>query len=107
MTSFLKADRSQPLAVWLFAVAFLVLVLLVVGGATRLTDSGLSITEWRPATGVVPPMSDAAWAQEFAKYQRIPQYAQVNPDMTLAEFKTIFWWEWAHRFLARLVGLVY
>ena len=107
MTSFLKADRSQAVAWWLFAVAALVLILLVVGGATRLTDSGLSITEWRPATGTIPPMSGAAWAVEFAKYQKIPQYAEVNAGMSLGEFQTLYWWEWTHRFLARLVGLAF
>lgn len=107
MTSFLKADRSQVVALWLFAVAALVLIMVVVGGATRLTDSGLSITEWRPVTGAIPPLSDAAWAAEFEKYRRIPQYEQVNLGMTLAQFQSIYWWEWSHRFLGRLVALAY
>jgi len=107
MTSFLRSDRSTPVALWLAIVAALVLAMVVVGGATRLTDSGLSITEWKPVTGAVPPMSDAHWNAEFARYQEIPQYQLVNRGMTLAEFKTIYWWEWAHRFLGRLVGLVY
>lgn len=107
MTSFLRQDRSAPVAIWLFVVAALVLAMVVVGGATRLTDSGLSITEWRPVTGAVPPLSDAAWASEFAKYRQIPQYELVNRGMTLAEFKAIYWWEWAHRFLGRLVGAVF
>ncbi|MDO8409140.1 MAG: COX15/CtaA family protein [Phenylobacterium sp.] len=107
MTSFLRSDRSTPVALWLSIVAALVLAMVVVGGATRLTDSGLSITEWKPVTGALPPMSDAHWNAEFAKYQEIPQYQLVNRGMTLAEFKTIYWWEWAHRFLGRLVGLVY
>lgn len=107
MTSFLRQDRSRAVALWLFAVAALVLTMVVVGGATRLTGSGLSITEWRPVTGVVPPLNDADWASEFAKYREIPQYQQINRGMSLAEFKTIYWWEWAHRFLGRLVGLVF
>jgi heme a synthase len=107
MTSFLRSDRSKPVAVWLFAVAALVLAMVVVGGATRLTDSGLSITDWRPVTGAIPPLSAADWQAEFARYRQIPQYAQVNAGMGLADFKAIYWWEWAHRFLGRLTGLVF
>ncbi|MCI3179010.1 heme A synthase [Caulobacter sp. CCUG 60055] len=107
MTSFLRSDRSRPVAVWLFAVAFLVLAMVVVGGATRLTGSGLSITEWKPISGVIPPLSQEAWAAEFRNYQRIPQFHLVNPDMTVETFKTIFWWEWAHRLLGRLVGFAF
>lgn len=107
MTSFLRSDRSTPVAIWLFAVAALVLAMIVVGGATRLTESGLSITEWRPVTGAVPPLSAQDWQSEFAKYREIPQYQLVNRGMSLEEFKVIYWWEWAHRFLGRLVGLVY
>ena len=107
MTSFLRSDRSRPVAVWLFAVAFLVLAMVVVGGATRLTGSGLSITEWKPISGVIPPLSQEAWAAEFRNYQRIPQFHLVNPDMTVETFKAIFWWEWAHRLLGRLVGFAF
>jgi heme a synthase len=107
MTSFLRSDRSTPVAIWLSIVAALVLVMVVVGGATRLTDSGLSITEWKPVTGALPPMSDAHWEAEFDKYRQIPQYQLVNRGMSLEEFKVIYWWEWAHRFLGRLVGLAY
>ena len=107
MTSFLRSDRSRPVAVWLFLVAALVLAMVVVGGATRLTDSGLSITEWKPLTGAIPPMSAKDWTGEFARYQQIPQYAQLNKGMTLGAFKTIYWWEWSHRFLGRLVGVVF
>jgi cytochrome c oxidase assembly protein subunit 15 len=88
-------------------VAGLVFLLVLVGGATRLTESGLSITEWRPATGIPPPMNAGAWQAEFEKYQAIPQYTQRNLGMSLAEFKTIFWWEWTHRFLARVVGAAF
>lgn len=107
MTSFLRSDRSRPVAIWLFVVAALVLAMVVVGGATRLTDSGLSITEWKPVTGAVPPMSQQDWAEEFARYKEIPQYQQVNRGMSLAEFKTIYWWEWSHRLLGRLVGFAF
>jgi cytochrome c oxidase assembly protein subunit 15 len=107
MTSFLRTDRSRPVAVWLFAVAFLVLCMVIVGGATRLTGSGLSITEWKPVTGMIPPLSEQGWAAEFAKYQRIPQYQLVNRGMTLAAFKGIYWWEWTHRLLGRLLGVVF
>ena len=107
MTSFLRSDRSRPVAVWLLAVAALVLAMVVVGGATRLTGSGLSITEWKPVTGAVPPMGEEGWQAEFARYQRIPQYQQVNKGMTLADFKAIYWWEWTHRLLGRLVGAAF
>ena len=107
MTSFLRSDRSTPVALWLFAVAALVVAMVVVGGATRLTGSGLSITEWRPVTGAIPPLSDAAWQAEFAKYKTIPQYRELNQGMGLAGFQAIYWWEWAHRLLGRLVGVVF
>ena len=92
---------------WLIAVAVIVFALVVVGGATRLTESGLSITEWKPVTGALPPLTQDAWQGEFEKYQTIPQYAQRNLGMSLSEFKTIYWWEWTHRLLARGVGVVY
>jgi cytochrome c oxidase assembly protein subunit 15 len=93
---------------WLYFVALTVLAVAVVGAGTRLTDSGLSITEWKPIHGIVPPLSEADWQEEFAKYQQIPEYLQVNKGMGLDAFKTIFWWEWAHRLLARIVvGLVF
>lgn len=107
MTSFLRSDRSTPVAIWLLVVAALVLAMVVVGGATRLTGSGLSITEWKPVTGALPPLSPHDWALEFARYKEIPQYQQVNRGMSLAEFQTIYWWEWSHRFLGRLVGAVF
>nr|WP_244523686.1 COX15/CtaA family protein [Bosea sp. BIWAKO-01] len=92
---------------WLWIVAALVFAMVVVGGATRLTGSGLSITEWRPVTGAIPPLSDAAWALEFEKYRASPQYQLLNAGMALSEFKFIFWWEWGHRQLGRFIGLVY
>ena len=81
--------------------------MVLVGGATRLTKSGLSITQWKPVTGVIPPLSDAEWRDEFARYRQIPQFAALNPDMTLEGFKTIFWWEWSHRLLARIIGVAF
>jgi heme a synthase len=107
MTSFLRSDRSRPVAVWLFAVALLVFTMVVVGGATRLTGSGLSITEWKPVTGVIPPMSQAAWLAEFRRYQQIPQYQLVNRGMSLSAFQSIYWWEWTHRLIGRLLGVVF
>jgi heme a synthase len=92
---------------WLIALFLLVATMIAVGGLTRLTDSGLAITEWRPVTGALPPMSDAAWAEEFAKYQAIPEYQLQNKGMSLEAFKTIYWWEWGHRQLGRVIGLVW
>lgn len=94
-------------AAWLFAAAFMIVSLVCVGGATRLTQSGLSITEWKPIAGVIPPQSDRQWVAEFDNYKRIPQFKLINPKMTLGQFKGIFWWEWAHRQLARLLGTIY
>ena len=91
---------------WLYVVLVALVALVMVGGATRMTGSGLSITEWQPIHGVVPPLSDAEWQEEFAKYRQIPQYQELNAGMSLAEFKGIFWWEWTHRLLARSVGFV-
>ncbi|MGJ8624419.1 MAG: heme A synthase [Yoonia sp.] len=92
---------------WLMILFGLVLVMIVVGGLTRLTDSGLSITEWAPVTGAMPPMSEAAWQSEFEKYRAIPEYQLQNKGMSLSEFKTIYWWEWGHRQLGRVIGLVW
>lgn len=85
----------------------LVAIMVLVGGATRLTESGLSIVEWKPVTGALPPMTDAAWAQAFDAYKTIPQYRELNAGMSLGEFKTIFWWEWSHRLLGRVIGIAY
>ncbi len=92
---------------WLCAVAALIVLMVVVGGATRLTESGLSITEWKPVTGTLPPLSQADWQAEFDKYKTIPQYEILNKGMGLEAFKQIFWWEWAHRLLGRVIGLVF
>ena len=92
---------------WLMILFALVVVMIAVGGLTRLTDSGLSITEWRPITGALPPMSEPDWVYEFEKYKQIPEYQLQNRGMTLEEFKTIYWWEWGHRQLGRFIGLVW
>src|SRR5262245_26510889 len=92
---------------WLSAVALLIFAMVVVGGATRLTDSGLSITEWQPLLGAIPPLNDAAWQAAFEKYKAIPEYSIVNTGMSLAEFKGIYWWEWTHRLLGRLIGVAF
>jgi heme a synthase len=97
----------RGIRLWLVALFLLVCVMIAVGGLTRLTDSGLSITEWKPVTGALPPMSDAAWADEFAKYQAIPEYQLQNKGMTLEAFKSIYWWEWGHRQLGRMIGAVW
>jgi len=100
-------SRLFIIRIWLLIVAALVIGTLIVGGATRLTGSGLSIVEWKPVTGMLPPLTDAQWAAEFDKYKQIPQYQQVNRGMSLSEFKTIFWWEWGHRVLGRMIGAVF
>lgn len=100
-------DRSHTVAIWLWLVAVLVIGMVVVGGATRLTGSGLSITEWKPLRGALPPLTAMDWAAEFRNYRRIPQYRMVNAGMSLAEFKPLFWWEWTHRLLGRVVGVVF
>ena len=92
---------------WLVGIFLLVAVMIVVGGLTRLTDSGLSITEWKPVTGALPPMSEADWAVEFDKYKASPEFQLQNSAMGMDEFKTIFWWEWGHRQLGRVIGLVW
>lgn len=105
------APAKTPLALakWLLAVALLVIAIVVVGGITRLTESGLSITEWKPITGALPPLSDAQWQAEFEGYKRIPEYTQINgpAGMTLADYKFIYFWEWLHRLLARVIGLAF
>ncbi len=97
----------RGIRLWLVALFLLVATMIAVGGLTRLTDSGLSITEWKPVTGALPPMDDATWASEFAKYQAIPEYQLQNKGMTLEAFKSIYWWEWGHRQLGRLIGVVW
>ncbi len=99
--------RRRAVRLWLLAVAALIFITVLVGGATRLTESGLSIVEWRPVTGTLPPLSEAAWQVEFEKYAVTSQYQQINRGMTLEQFKTIYWWEWTHRLLGRLIGAAF
>lgn len=103
----LRRDRLRPVRIWLYSICALVLLMVAVGGITRLTDSGLSIVEWKPISGVLPPLSDAEWQADFEAYQQIPEYQLQNRGMSLDEFKYIFWWEWAHRFLGRVIGLAF
>ena len=99
--------NRRGIRAWLMVLFAMVVVMIVVGGLTRLTDSGLSITEWKPVTGAMPPMSEAAWEAELEKYRAIPEYQLQNKGMSLSEFKTIYWWEWGHRQLGRVIGLVW
>jgi len=101
------APSLRPVAIWLLLCCLMIFVMVVVGGITRLTLSGLSITEWEPVTGILPPLSPAAWAAEFAKYQHIPQYRLINYGMSLDQFKTIYLWEYTHRLWGRLIGFAY
>ncbi len=108
-TALIDRERRNRALVrwWLYFVCLLVFAMVVVGGATRLTDSGLSITEWKPIHGIIPPLSHAQWMEEFDKYRLIPEYQQINKGMSLLQFQFIYWWEWAHRFLGRIVGIVF
>ena len=99
--------RPRALRFWLLAVAAMIFLTLMVGGTTRLTESGLSIVEWKPVTGILPPLADTDWQSEFTKYQAIPQYRELNRGMSLDQFKVIYWWEWTHRLLARSTGAVF
>ncbi|WP_374545592.1 COX15/CtaA family protein [Rhodoblastus sp.] len=100
-------DPHHAVRIWLWLVAAGIFAMVVVGGATRLTESGLSITEWKPVTGALPPLTAADWAEAFEKYKQIPQYRELFPDMDLARFKVIYGWEWSHRLLGRLIGLLF
>ena len=101
------ARDRKAIRIWLYAICLLILAMVVVGGATRLTESGLSITEWKPIHGVIPPLSVAEWEEELEKYRQIPEYQLINKGMSLQEFKVIFWWEWSHRLLGRLIGVAF
>src|SRR5687767_6687887 len=97
-------QAHRPVALWLSATCGFILLMILVGGITRLTDSGLSIVEWKPIMGASPPLNEAEWMEAFRKYQQYPEYQQVNAGMTLSEFKFIFFWEYFHRLLGRLIG---
>ena len=103
----LPVANDRAVAFWLLGCCVMILLMVVIGGVTRLTESGLSIMEWAPLTGALPPLSQAEWQRVFDLYRTIPQYDAVNSGMTLAEFKTIFWWEWTHRLWGRLIGLAF
>lgn len=107
MSEFSNPIRPRAISNWLFAVAALIVLMVMVGGITRLTESGLSITEWKLVTGTLPPLSEAAWLAEFEKYKRIPEYQQINQGMTLEAFKGIYFWEYLHRLLGRVIGLAF
>src|SRR5690349_9655166 len=102
-----QAPHAAAVRWWLIVVAALIAIMVLVGGATRLTESGLSIVEWKPVTGALPPLSETEWTAAFEAYKKIPQFQQMNADMDLSEFKTIFWWEWSHRLLGRFIGAAY
>ena len=102
-----QASPTRAVKWWLFGVAALIAIMVLVGGATRLTESGLSIVEWKPVTGTLPPLDQDQWTAAFDAYKTIPQYRELNAGMSLAEFKTIFWWEWSHRLLGRVIGVAY
>lgn len=107
MSQFTYTIRPRAIANWLYAVAALIVLMVAVGGITRLTESGLSITEWKLVTGVLPPLSETAWMAEFEKYKQIPEYQQINAGMSLAAFKGIYFWEYLHRLLGRLIGIAF
>src|ERR1700761_4179351 len=107
MTATYQAASIRAIRAWLFAVAALIAVMVLVGGATRLTETGLSIVEWKPVTGALPPLSASEGEQAFEAYKLIAQVNQLNAGMRLSEFKTIFWWEWSPRLLGRVIGAVY
>jgi heme a synthase len=102
-----QPSRVRAVRIWLMVVAALIAAMVLVGGATRLTESGLSIVEWKPVTGTLPPLNDAQWTEAFEAYKQIPQYRELNAGMTRDQFKTIFWWEWSHRLLGRVIGVAY
>jgi cytochrome c oxidase assembly protein subunit 15 len=102
-----KASPTRAVRWWLLGLAALIVIMVLVGGATRLTESGLSIVEWKPVTGTLPPLNQEQWTEAFDAYKTIPQYRELNTGMNLAEFKTIFWWEWSHRVLGRVIGVAY
>ena len=102
-----QTPEIRAVRIWLIAVAALIAAMVLVGGATRLTESGLSIVEWKPVSGSLPPLGATEWTRAFEAYKTIPQYRKMNSGMTLDEFKTIFWWEWSHRLLGRVIGIAY
>ena len=102
----MNETASTPVRVWLVSICLLITAMVAIGGVTRLTGSGLSITDWNPIMGAIPPLTDAAWEAAFAKYREIPQFKLLNSTMGIGEFKAIFFWEWFHRLVGRLIGVV-
>ena len=102
-----KKRNNRQIATWLFFVCAMIFCMVIVGGVTRLTESGLSMVDWKPVTGILPPLSEAQWDREFTAYQQYPEYQKVNRGMSLAEFKGIYYWEYSHRLLGRLIGLAF
>ena len=100
-----KIEYRKIVAYWLFSLLFILFVIILIGGLTRLTDSGLSITHWQLFSGILPPLNNQDWIYYFNLYKEIPEYKLQNYSMSMSEFKIIFWWEWAHRFLGRMIGL--
>src|SRR6185437_16156308 len=110
LMSGIRAQQASYLGAvrwWLLCIAALIAAMVLVGGATRLTESGLSTVEWKPVTGTLPPLNQEQWTQAFDGYKTTPQYRELNAGMSLGEFKTIFWWEWSHRLLGRVIGVAY
>ena len=103
----MQSEHSKPLAVWLFAVAAMIFAMIVLGGVTRLTQSGLSMVDWHPVTGWLPPLEQAEWDKVFTDYRQSPEYKKINAGMSLDDFKSIFWYEYLHRLLGRLIGAVF
>ena len=106
-TSPKDSARTRAVAIWLIIGVVMLIIQILLGGVTRLTGSGLSITEWNVVTGTLPPMNESKWIEEFTKYKQTPQFLILNSDFTLQDFKSIFFWEWFHRFWARLIGVVF
>ena len=100
-------NYKNSIMLWLLALTVMVFLIIIIGGLTRLTDSGLSMVDWRPILGILPPLNNSQWLDVFNDYKLTPEFLYVNKNMTLEEFKYIFWWEWFHRFFARLIGLVF
>jgi cytochrome c oxidase assembly protein subunit 15 len=107
MSTSARPPRDPLVGAWLIAICILLIAMILLGGATRLTGSGLSITEWRPVTGAIPPLSSADWEAAFAKYRETSQFRLANPDIGLADFQILYWWEWSHRLLGRAIGVVF
>ena len=102
-----EENKNIYVSTWLLLITFLVVIMILVGGLTRLTDSGLSITQWQLFSGFLPPLNNSEWIMYFDLYKEIPEFKLQNYDMTMQEFKVIFWWEWGHRFIARIIGVVF